>query len=338
MQNVDLQTVDDEEWDYEKVRRIAKILTVDADGNDATSPDFDPNNVVQYGFQPVCNITGFNVYALAGSEADADCGQVESSLRNMLGTGVFQGLINDPRAGIRRGPDPAAELEDTHIFSSNFYLTGLYSLVDGGFQLVPQGGTSAGIKLDQELEDVNFFAGWVPTSSSATGGPGQSPTIGPNGTHSFFVLQRSDFISCPGGAYLIKGNLGDPIDLGNGSSFQPFHNSFQLYQTERPQEQYKLDCSNFFNTGNLSHELKFGAGYRGGRGGRTRSRLRSGATSPSGGGTSSRCWRRRARKGTQRVKVPSAARAGSDRKVGASGRSAGILRVVVSSVTGFLVA
>ncbi|MFN2421690.1 MAG: hypothetical protein ABR527_10010 [Gemmatimonadota bacterium] len=262
MQNVDLQTVDDEEWDYEKVRRIAKILTVDADGNDATSPDFAPNNVVQYGFQPVCNITGFNVYALAGSEADADCGQVESSLRNMLGTGVFQGLINDPRAGIRRGPDPAAELEDTHIFSSNFYLTGLYSLVDGGFQLVPQGGTSAGIKLDQELEDVNFFAGWVPTSSSATGGPGQSPTIGPNGTHSFFVLQRSDFISCPGGAYLIKGNLGDPIDLGNGSSFQPFHNSFQLYQTERPQEQYKLDCSNFFNTGNLSHELKFGAGYR----------------------------------------------------------------------------
>ncbi len=35
-----------------------------------------------------------------------------------------------------------------------------------------------------------------------------------------------------------------------------------LAQTERPQEQYKADASSFFNTGSLSHELKFGAGYR----------------------------------------------------------------------------
>ncbi|HSG39348.1 MAG TPA: hypothetical protein VLE27_06895, partial [Thermoanaerobaculia bacterium] len=33
-------------------------------------------------------------------------------------------------------------------------------------------------------------------------------------------------------------------------------------QTERPQEQIKADASSFFNTGNLSHELKFGAGLR----------------------------------------------------------------------------
>jgi hypothetical protein len=92
------------------------------------------------------------------------------------------------------GDDPTAyKLEDTHIFSSNFYLTGLYSVVNGGFQLVPQGGL-----------DVTTY--W---------------------DHN-----------------------------------QVWQNSFQLYQTERPQEQFKLDASNFFNTGNLSHELKFGAGFR----------------------------------------------------------------------------
>lgn len=92
------------------------------------------------------------------------------------------------------GDDPtAAKIEDTHIFSSNFYLTGLYSIVNGGFQLDPQGGL-------------------VPT------------------------------------AFLDAGGV--------------WRNSFQLYQTERPQEQYRADASNFFNTGSVSHELKFGAGYR----------------------------------------------------------------------------
>ena len=97
------------------------------------------------------------------------------------------------------GDDPTAyKLEDTHIFSSNFYLTGLYSVVNGGFQLVPQGGT-------------------------ATGAGAATP-------------------------YIDNGGV--------------WHHTFALYQTERPQEQFKADASNFFNTGSLSHELKFGAGYR----------------------------------------------------------------------------
>jgi hypothetical protein len=55
---------------------------------------------------------------------------------------------------------------------------------------------------------------------------------------------------------------------GPGGVCQPIVRSptwgfnFNLYQTERPQEQYRADASNFFNTGSLSHELKFGAGYR----------------------------------------------------------------------------
>jgi multiple sugar transport system substrate-binding protein len=37
------------EWNYDTAAEIAKILTVDANGNDATSPDFDPDNIVQFG-------------------------------------------------------------------------------------------------------------------------------------------------------------------------------------------------------------------------------------------------------------------------------------------------
>jgi hypothetical protein len=95
------------------------------------------------------------------------------------------------------GDTPTAyKVEDTHIFSSNFYLTGMYSHVNGGFQLVPQGG-----------------------------------------------FEPTDL----------------PASLGDDGIWQ---NSFLLYQTGRPQDQYKLDASNFFNTASLSHELKFGATYR----------------------------------------------------------------------------
>jgi multiple sugar transport system substrate-binding protein len=37
------------DWNYETVGNIAKLLTVDSNGNDATSADFDPDNIVQFG-------------------------------------------------------------------------------------------------------------------------------------------------------------------------------------------------------------------------------------------------------------------------------------------------
>jgi multiple sugar transport system substrate-binding protein len=43
---------DGKEWNFETLREVAMQLTVDANGNDATSPDFDPNNIVQFGFFP----------------------------------------------------------------------------------------------------------------------------------------------------------------------------------------------------------------------------------------------------------------------------------------------
>jgi multiple sugar transport system substrate-binding protein len=41
---------DGKEWNMETVAEIAKILTVDSNGNDATSADFDSENIEQFGF------------------------------------------------------------------------------------------------------------------------------------------------------------------------------------------------------------------------------------------------------------------------------------------------
>jgi multiple sugar transport system substrate-binding protein len=39
-------------WNYDTVREVAKILTVDKNGKDATEAGFDPDNIVQWGFEP----------------------------------------------------------------------------------------------------------------------------------------------------------------------------------------------------------------------------------------------------------------------------------------------
>ena len=41
---------DGKPWDMEAVRQLGMKLTVDENGNDATSPDFDPTKIVQWGF------------------------------------------------------------------------------------------------------------------------------------------------------------------------------------------------------------------------------------------------------------------------------------------------
>ena len=43
------------DWSWDTITEIGKILTVDANGNDATSADFDPENIVQYGFHQPWN-------------------------------------------------------------------------------------------------------------------------------------------------------------------------------------------------------------------------------------------------------------------------------------------
>jgi len=40
------------DWSFETLTELARILTVDVNGNDATSPDFDKTQIVQYGYIP----------------------------------------------------------------------------------------------------------------------------------------------------------------------------------------------------------------------------------------------------------------------------------------------
>src|SRR5438876_387331 len=41
-----------------------------------------------------------------------------------------------------------------------------------------------------------------------------------------------------------------------------WHGTYNYYITERPQKQYRVDGSKFFDIGTMNHELKFGFGYR----------------------------------------------------------------------------
>ena len=97
------------------------------------------------------------------------------------------------------------KIEDTHVFSPSFFLTGLYSEVQGGFQLISDNG------------------------------------------------QKCQDIQC--------GLAGDFATWDYNEDGLP-HNSYYNYYTERPQSQYRLDGSTFFNTGDLANELKFGFGVR----------------------------------------------------------------------------
>jgi hypothetical protein len=95
--------------------------------------------------------------------------------------------------------------EDTHIFSPNFYLTGLYSKVQGGFQLIADNGK---------------------------------------------------------GCQTYACGVTAPVAVWDLAGDGAWHKSYASYITTRPQTQYRGDASTFFNTGSLSHELKFGLGYR----------------------------------------------------------------------------
>ncbi len=41
--------VNGEDWNFDQMIEVARLLTVDANGNDANSPDFDPASIVQFG-------------------------------------------------------------------------------------------------------------------------------------------------------------------------------------------------------------------------------------------------------------------------------------------------
>lgn len=61
------------EWNYDTIREIAKILTVDENGRDATEAGFDPSKIVQYGFEPQRDdLRGLGAYFGAGNLTGPD--------------------------------------------------------------------------------------------------------------------------------------------------------------------------------------------------------------------------------------------------------------------------
>jgi hypothetical protein len=106
------------------------------------------------------------------------------------------------------GPTEIWKIEDTHVFSSDFYLTGLYSYVDGGFQLQSKGGA--------------FPPPAITTDAEVAKAAGES--------------------------FRDESNT--------------WTNGWYGGQSDRNTDNYQVDGSYFFNTGNLNHELKFGSSYR----------------------------------------------------------------------------
>jgi hypothetical protein len=106
------------------------------------------------------------------------------------------------------GPTEIWKIEDTHVFNSDFYLTGLYSYVDGGFQLQSKNG--------------KFPPPSLTTDQTTARGQGEA-VLAPDGI---------------------------------------WRNGWYSGQSDRNTDNYQVDGSYFFNTGNLNHELKFGTSYR----------------------------------------------------------------------------
>ena len=66
-----------------------------------------------------------------------------------------------------------------------------------------------------------------------------------------------------GGFSLIpNGGIGPNAPVGYRDLNTVRYNTNAFYITERPQKQYRLDGSKFFDMGTMNHELKFGFGYR----------------------------------------------------------------------------
>lgn len=56
------------EWDFDTFREVAKRLTVDVNGNDASSAEFDPAQIEQYGYDPIFqDLRAIGSYFGAGS-------------------------------------------------------------------------------------------------------------------------------------------------------------------------------------------------------------------------------------------------------------------------------
>ena len=71
----------------------------------------------------------------------------------------------------QRGPTAVYRFEDTHVFSSKLFVTGTYSIVDGGFQLLARGPQDVANGLDPAApnpKNICPCSGWPPALPSAS--------------------------------------------------------------------------------------------------------------------------------------------------------------------------
>ena len=62
-------------------------------------------------------------------------------IKNGRGAGASRApATTTDQSGVGGKPSDILKIEDSHVFSPNFFVTGAYSFVDSGFQLVPKGG------------------------------------------------------------------------------------------------------------------------------------------------------------------------------------------------------
>lgn len=85
------------EWNMDTLRELALRLTVDENGNDATSPDFDPEAIVQWGYEPQYqDLRALGSYFGAGSLVadDGETAQIPEEWREAW-TWFYNGVWND---------------------------------------------------------------------------------------------------------------------------------------------------------------------------------------------------------------------------------------------------
>jgi Carboxypeptidase regulatory-like domain len=131
-------------------------------------------------------------------------------------------------------------------------------------------------KLDAQIAASNSFNFLFSRSNRTELGRGGSPTRPPETTRDLFIptnlykaedsqvfspslfgsvnfaYMQADYTNVP------QGGLDTQADWYDDS----WHNSYWWWITKNPQHQVNTSGSKFFNTGNVSHELKFGFGYR----------------------------------------------------------------------------
>jgi multiple sugar transport system substrate-binding protein len=87
---------DGDPWDFDKVRELGLQLTFDANGNAPDSPDFDPENIVQFGYDAMwTDIRGKWTFFEAGSFVGADGSAVMPDVWREAAHWYYDGMWSD---------------------------------------------------------------------------------------------------------------------------------------------------------------------------------------------------------------------------------------------------